>query len=204
MSGRPRKAASRAASGNARPQHPRQMLNLPSTDLPRARAGARAEERRHSLRDKVAARRLILPRGVTPGETRLETIGAAEGTVGTEMFGGGGAGTLAALPTPLGSLAELLRPPALPGPLIPLTPASWAGDVAGAVRLAARTKAKNADLPNMRRLQRECTNESRGLAFLFCVSRHRCSRKGPDRDAAQDQRHGADQGSADRLPEKNG
>ena len=88
----------------------------------------------YSLRDTVAACRLILPRDLTAGETRVEAMGAAEGTVGTVMFGGGGAGTLAALPTPLGSLTELFRPPALPTPLIPLTPASWAKDVvAGAV-----------------------------------------------------------------------
>ena len=189
------------------PQHPRQMLNLPSTGLPRARAGARAEERRDSPRETVAARRLILPRGAAAGETRVEDIGAADGAVGTEMVGGGGAGTRAALPTPLGSLTELLRPPALPGPLIPLTPASWAGDVAGAVRLAVRpktrAKTKNADLPIMGTLQRECINKSSGLVFLFAVSRRNCPRNGPDRDAAQNQRHGADQGSADRLAEKN-
>jgi hypothetical protein len=98
------------------------MLNLPSPDL--LRAGARAEDRRHSLRDIVAAGRLIRPRERTAGETRVETIGAADGTVGTVMFGGGGGGTLAALPMPLGSLTELFRPPALPTPLIPLTPAS--------------------------------------------------------------------------------
>ena len=84
-------------------------------------------------------------------------MGAAEGTVGTEMFGGGGAGALAALPAPLGSLTELLRPPALPTPLIPLTPASWAGDVAGAARPAARTKARNADFAEHEiRLRGEC------------------------------------------------
>ena len=102
-------------------QQPRQILNLGSTVLLRPRTSARAA-RRDSPRDTVAARRLILPRDLSAGETRVETIGAADGTVGTEMFGGGG--TLAALPMPLGSLTELLRPPALPTPLIPLTPAS--------------------------------------------------------------------------------
>jgi hypothetical protein len=39
------------------------------------------------------------------------------------VLGGGGGGTLAALPMPLGSLTELLTPPALPGPGgMPLTP----------------------------------------------------------------------------------
>jgi hypothetical protein len=39
------------------------------------------------------------------------------------VLGGGGGATLAALPMPLGSLTELLTPPALPGPAgMPLTP----------------------------------------------------------------------------------
>jgi hypothetical protein len=39
------------------------------------------------------------------------------------VLGGGGGGTLAALPMPLGSLTELLTPPTLPGPEgMPLTP----------------------------------------------------------------------------------
>jgi hypothetical protein len=55
---------------------------------------------------------------------------------------------------PLGSLTELLRPPALPGPRgIPLTPASWATDFMGAAKLATNARAKNADLPNMTTLQ---------------------------------------------------
>jgi hypothetical protein len=70
------------------------------------------------------------------------------------MFGGGVGGILAALPMPLGSLTELLRPPALPGPRMPLTPASWAQDVAGAARTAARAKAKIAGL-SMNTLLRE-------------------------------------------------
>ncbi|WP_291867369.1 hypothetical protein [Bradyrhizobium sp.] len=137
------------------------MLNLPSITRFRSRTEARAAGRRMSRRDTVAARRLILVRGFTAGETRVETIGAAEGTAGTEMLGGGGDGILAALPMPLGSLTELLRPPALPGPRgMPLTPASWARDFAGTARTAAstaaRTKAKDADLPNISTLQGEC------------------------------------------------
>lgn len=134
-------------------QHPRQMLNLPSTGLLRVRAGVREEERRDSLRDIVAARRLIFARDVAAGETRVDVIGAADGTTGTVMLGGGGGGILAALPTPLGSLTELLRPPALPTPLIPLTPASCAKQ--GAVRLAARAKTKNDGRSNMITLQGE-------------------------------------------------
>jgi hypothetical protein len=39
------------------------------------------------------------------------------------VLGGGGGGTLDALPMPLGSLTELLTPPTLPGPAgMPLTP----------------------------------------------------------------------------------
>src|SRR5260370_28181978 len=51
------------------------------------------------------------------------------------MVGGGIAGTLAALPMPLGSLTEPLSPRAFAGPGgMPLTPASWAGDLPGAAR----------------------------------------------------------------------
>jgi hypothetical protein len=51
------------------------------------------------------------------------------------MVGGGIAGTLAALPMPLGSLTEPLSPRAFAGPGgMPLTPASWAGDLDGAAR----------------------------------------------------------------------
>lgn len=54
---------------------------------------------------------------------------------------------------PLGSLAELLTPPMLPGPWgIPLTPASparCARDLLGAIKLATNARAKNADLPNI-------------------------------------------------------
>jgi hypothetical protein len=51
------------------------------------------------------------------------------------IVGGGIAGTLAALPMPLGSLTEPLSPRAFAGPGgMPLTPASWAGDLEGAAR----------------------------------------------------------------------
>jgi hypothetical protein len=66
------------------------------------------------------------------------------------MLGGGGGGTLAALPMPLGSLTELLRPPALPGPRgMPLTPASCARIAAGAARQLTNANAKTRDLPNI-------------------------------------------------------
>jgi hypothetical protein len=51
---------------------------------------------------------------------------------------------------PLGSLTELFRPPALPGPLgMPLTPASCAKDAIGSNKAARNAKTKNADLPNI-------------------------------------------------------
>jgi hypothetical protein len=86
-------------------------------------------------------------------DTRLETGGTKDGTAGTAVLGSGGGGILAALPMPLGSLTELLRPPTLPGPRgIPLTPASpapCAKDGAGAARQPANAKAKKHDLPNI-------------------------------------------------------
>jgi hypothetical protein len=111
---------------------------------------ARPEERRNSRRHARASCRLaLLTIGADLEDRRLETGAAADGTTGTAMLGGGGAGILAALPTPLGSLTELLRPPALPGPRgMPLTPASCATHGAGA-RQIANANAKNADLPNI-------------------------------------------------------
>src|SRR5882757_10175649 len=102
------------------------MLNFESSSLSRVRVVAWADERRDSRRNEKARCRFgFLTIGTTALDTRLETVGAPDGTTGTAMLGGGGGGILAALPTPLGSLIELLRPPALPGPRgIPLTPAS--------------------------------------------------------------------------------
>jgi hypothetical protein len=63
------------------------------------------------------------------------------------MVGGGIAGTLAALPMPLGSLTEPLSPRALAGPGgMPLTPASWAGDLSGAARTPSTAMLTNAAL----------------------------------------------------------
>jgi len=56
-------------------------------------------------------------------EPRLPAIGTASGTVGIVACLGSG-GILAALPNPLGSLTELLRPVPLPGPIgMPFTAA---------------------------------------------------------------------------------
>ena len=64
------------------------------------------------------------------------------------IAGGGIAGTLAALPMPLGSLIEPLSPRALAGPGgIPLTPASWAGDREAAARRPRIATVRNAALP---------------------------------------------------------
>jgi hypothetical protein len=64
------------------------------------------------------------------------------------IAGGGIAGTLAALPMPLGSLTEPFNPRAFAGPGgMPLTPASWAGDLAGAARRHKTATARNAPLP---------------------------------------------------------
>src|ERR1700757_2401467 len=125
------------------------MLNFETSSFSRARE-ARAEERRNSRRDaRVLGRSTLRTIGADLDDTRLETYGAADGTVGTAVLGGGGGGILAALPMPLGSLTELLRPPALPGPRgIPLTPASCARLGAGA-RPIANVNAIAANLPNI-------------------------------------------------------
>jgi hypothetical protein len=125
------------------------MLNLESSSFSRARE-VRAEERR-SRRDASAFCRLtLLTIGADLEDRRLETGAAADGTTGTAMLGGGGAGILATLPMPLGSLTELLRPPALPGPRgMPLTPASCARVGAGAARQLTNANAKIHDLPSI-------------------------------------------------------
>lgn len=60
------------------------------------------------------------------------------------IVGGGIAGTLAALPMPLGSLTEPLSPRVFAGPgAMPLTPASCAGDIAGAASTQRTAKVAN-------------------------------------------------------------
>jgi len=125
------------------------MLNFESSGFSRPRDAR--DDRRNSRRDARASCRVTLRRiGAGLEDRRLETAGAADGTAGTAMLGGGGGGILPALPMPLGSLIELLRPPALPGPRgMPLTPASCASDGAGAARQAANANAKTRDLPTI-------------------------------------------------------
>jgi hypothetical protein len=99
-------------------------------------------------------------------EVRLAAGGIPVGTADPAGLEAGGGSGLGALPMPLGSLTELLRPPALPGPLgMPLTPASCAKDFTGAIRLPANARAINADLPNIDHL-RNVTNKPEGPAFL--------------------------------------
>jgi hypothetical protein len=64
------------------------------------------------------------------------------------IVGGGIAGALAALPMPLGSLTEPFNPRAFAGPGgMPLTPASWAGDLEGAARRPSSATLTKAALP---------------------------------------------------------
>jgi acyl-CoA thioesterase-1 len=126
------------------------MLSFESSRFSRARE-ARVDERRNSRRDaRTSCRVALLTIGADLEDSRLETGGAADGTAGTARLGGGGAGILPALPMPLGSLTELLRPPALPGPRgMPLTPASCAKHGAGAATQLTNANAKTHDLLNI-------------------------------------------------------
>jgi hypothetical protein len=84
------------------------------------------------------------------------------------MVGGGIAGTLAALPMPLGSLTEPLRPRAFAGPGgIPLSPASWAGDLPGAARRQNIAKITNAARPDIRAREESKTNRTRLMDRCF-------------------------------------
>jgi hypothetical protein len=139
------------------------MLSFRSSTLSCVRTAARAADERREL--DLAWRG---PRVTTiPGfdEARLAAGGSPVGTAaGLKAGGGSGFG---ALPMPLGSLTELLRPPALPGPFgMPLTPASCAKDCTGAIRLPANARAINADLSNIDHL-RKVINEPEGSPFLL-------------------------------------
>jgi hypothetical protein len=91
------------------------------------------------------------------------------------VLGGGGGGTLDALPIPLGSLTELLTPPTLPGPagmpltpvvpapalgvptalvdpaVVPPAPAFCANEVAGAIKMAMTASAAVVEVFDIRR-----------------------------------------------------
>jgi hypothetical protein len=126
-------------------QHPRQMLGtLPSSSLPCSLTVALAERR-----DLVAANRVrFIFTARCTGNVRKAAGGDTVGGITGLIAGGGIAGTLAALPMPLGSLIEPLSPRAFAGPGgMPLTPASWAGDIAGAARRPRSATLTNAALP---------------------------------------------------------
>jgi hypothetical protein len=129
------------------------MFNFESSSLSLVR-GARADQRRNSRRAEGALCRFaLLNIGVGLDDARPETAGTTDGTAGAAVLGIGGGAILAALPMPLGSLTELLRPPALPGPrgmpLTPASPAPCANDGVGAARQPTNAKAKIDDLPNI-------------------------------------------------------
>ena len=118
---------------------------LPSIGLPFSRTAVFAAARRdldiaNRGRFNLTARCTGNVR-VTAGE---DNVGGITGL----MAGGGIAGTLAALPMPLGSLIEPLGPRAFAGPGgMPLTPASCAGAPKGAARRPRTATAGRAALP---------------------------------------------------------
>jgi hypothetical protein len=130
------------------------MLSFRSSSLSCVRTAARAAAERREL--DLAWRG---PRVTTiPGfdEARPAAGGNPDGIADPAGLEAGGGIGLGALPAPLGSLTDLLRPPALPGPLMPLTPASpaCAKDFTGAIKLLANAMAINADLPNIDHLRK--------------------------------------------------
>jgi hypothetical protein len=90
------------------------------------------------------------------------------------MTGGGIAGTLAALPMPLGSLTEPFNPRAFAGPGgIPLTPASWAG--AGVASRPSTATLMNATLPSIHpreKVETDC------VRFMDLIPLPSCSNQG--------------------------
>jgi hypothetical protein len=127
-------------------QHPLQILGiLRSSSFACSLTSARVAERRNL----GFANRVRFIFAVRCTANVREAAGADTVGAGTELVAGGGiAGTLAALPTPLGSLTEPLSPRAFAGPgAMPLTPASWAGDLDGAARRARTATIRNTTLP---------------------------------------------------------
>ena len=92
---------------------------------------------------------------------------------GTGVITGGGiAGTLAALPMPLGSLTEPFNPRAFAGPGgMPLTPASWAGALEDAARRQRTATVMKATLPSIHPREKiftDCARLMMVLAELSC------------------------------------
>jgi hypothetical protein len=84
------------------------------------------------------------------GTVRKEVDGDTVGGLTGLMAGGGIAGTRAALPMPLGSFSEPFNPRAFAGPGgMPLTPASWAGDLAGAAKTPSIVTVSTAARPTI-------------------------------------------------------
>jgi hypothetical protein len=127
-------------------QHPLQMPVILPSSLSCSLTAARVAEWRD--RDAVNRVRLIFTVRCT-GNVRYVAAGADRVGTGTGVIAGGGsAGTLAALPMPLGSLIEPLSPRAFPGPgAMPLTPASWAGALEGVARRPRTATLMTATLP---------------------------------------------------------
>jgi hypothetical protein len=90
------------------------------------------------------------------------------------MTGGGIAGTLAALPMPLGSLTEPFNPRAFAGPGgMPLTPASWAGDLEGAARRQRTATVMTATRPIIHPREKIFTDCARFMMVLAELSYRR-------------------------------
>jgi len=118
---------------------------LPSIGLPFSRTAVLAAARRDL--DVANRGRFNLTARCT-GNVRVTAGEDSVGGITGLMAGGGIAGTLAALPMPLGSLIEPLGPRAFAGPGgMPLTPASWAGAPKGAARRPRTATASSAALP---------------------------------------------------------
>jgi hypothetical protein len=142
-----RRKSSRSGRSGERIQHPLQILViLWSSSLSRSLTVARAAVRPDL--DAANRVRLILAVRCT-GDVRYVAAGPDRVGTGTGLIAGDGiAGTLAALPMPLGSLTEPLSPRAFPGPgAMPLTPASWAGALPGVARKPSTTTLMNAARP---------------------------------------------------------
>jgi hypothetical protein len=120
------------------------LVILWSSNLSFSLTAARVAEWRDP--DAASRARLVLTDRCT-GNVRLVAAGPDRVGTGTGVMTGGGiAGTLAALPMPLGSLTEPFNPRAFAGPGgIPLTPASWAG--AGVASKPSTATLMNATLP---------------------------------------------------------
>jgi hypothetical protein len=120
------------------------LVILWSSNLSFSLTAARVAEWRDI--DGASRARLVLTDRCT-GNVRLAAAGPDRVGTGTGVMTGGGiAGTLAALPMPLGSLTEPFNPRAFAGPGgIPLTPASWAG--AGVASKPSTATLMNATLP---------------------------------------------------------